>query len=219
MTVSRLRQTLELVFLVLTGVLHITVETFLKSPGESGASVTSPDFIYNILAIIAWCSYIAYRVIQDKRWLHDWGFRTDNFKPAILTGFMFGIPAALVLLIYGIAYRGYSFPITHILIILCIYPLWGLIQQFALQVFANRNLRDLNTPLILRLLLVACLFSFSHFPNYNLMALVFPLGFVTTILYDRYPNLWALGLLHGVLGAAAYFFVLGQDPLMQMLGK
>jgi len=33
-----------------------------------------------------------------------------------------------------------------------------------------------------------------------------------TPIYRRFPNLWAVGLAHGLLGALAFYLVLGEDP-------
>jgi membrane protease YdiL (CAAX protease family) len=37
-------------------------------------------------------------------------------------------------------------------------------------------------------------------------------GFFFTAIYRRVPNLWAVGLVHGILGSLAIYFVSGEDP-------
>ena len=37
-------------------------------------------------------------------------------------------------------------------------------------------------------------------------------GFFFTLIYRRLPNLWAVGIMHGILGSMAVHFVLGKDP-------
>ena len=44
------------------------------------------------------------------------------------------------------------------------------------------------------------------------MVLTLGAGFFFTLIYRRHPNLWAVGILHGFLGALAYYLVLGEDP-------
>ena len=44
------------------------------------------------------------------------------------------------------------------------------------------------------------------------------LGLVFTPIYLRWRNLWPLGLYHGWLGALCYFWVIGRDPLLEILG-
>jgi hypothetical protein len=97
-------------------------------------------------------------------------------------------------------------------LVLLVYPVWGLAQQFALQALITRNLRPLVRPLPVRVSAASALFAAAHFPNLPLMGLVLIAGLVLTTVYEKSRNLWALGLVHGVLGAAAYYFVLGQDP-------
>jgi len=148
--------------------------------------------------------------------MRDWGFRLDNFKKASRACLFFGLPALFVLITYGIFYKGYHPLWRSVLVILLIYPVWGLIQQFALQVFVNKNLRELGMGLGIRVPIVALLFGLSHFPNYPLMVLVLILGLATTLIYEKTPNIPALAILHGFLGTLAYFLVLGLDPAAEL---
>ena len=46
-------------------------------------------------------------------------------------------------------------------------------------------------------------------------------GFVLTLVYQRYPNLWMVGTAHGILGSLTFYIVLGQDAgreLLELLG-
>ncbi len=202
----------ELTGLVLTGFFHIVIEQISIYLNYSGPRLYGPDYIYNMMAVVAWVGYVTYRTKKDRTLWKQWGFRLDNIKPAALWSLGFAVIAGCLLGGYGYVIKGYRYPFLSLMVIFSLYPLWGLAQQFALQVFANRNLRTVGLYTGVRILFVACLFSISHFPNYPLMGLVFLLGLFATVLYDRYPNFWVLSVLHGFLGGMAYFFILGEDP-------
>ena len=50
------------------------------------------------------------------------------------------------------------------------------------------------------------------------MALTLVAGLAFTWIYETYGNLWAVGIVHGLLGALAYYAVLGQNPGAELLG-
>ena len=66
-------------------------------------------------------------------------------------------------------------------------------------------------------LVSAGLFALAHYPRLDLVALTFAVGFFLTLIYRRFPNLWAVGIVHGVLGSLAFYVLLREDPL-KMLG-
>lgn len=210
------RQHYEILLLILTGASHIGIEMFYKSNLSSQENISVPALIFNIAAALLWGFYLLFRIVRCKQVLYDWGFRKDNFFDTIRISSSFGVPIVIIFTIYGLLHHHYPSS-TSIILILALYPLWGLIQQFAVQVLINKNLREIGIPLIFRLLIASVLFSVSHYPIFTLMLLVFPLGILTTLIYERYPNIWALGILHGILGTAAYFFILGQDPAKELL--
>ena len=66
------------------------------------------------------------------------------------------------------------------------------------------------------------LFSAAHYPQLQLVALTFVAGFFFTLIYLRHPNLWAVGVAHGVLGSLAFYIVVGEDPgaaILDALGR
>jgi len=104
-----------------------------------------------------------------------------------------------------------AIPITF-WVALLLYPFYGLAQQFALQALIARNLRPVVRSQRLRILLAAALFSAAHFPNNVLMLLTLIAGLGFTWIYETHQNLWAVGMVHGLVGALAYYLVLGLDP-------
>lgn len=207
---------IEIVLLILTGAFHVIVEMASKTTGIFGGTIlgfVGIDIIYNGVAVVAWCVYLAWRVKSTPGILREWGFRRSNFTSTMKRCVALGVPATACLLIYAGAVGYLPFP-RSFWIVLFAYPAWGIAQQFAIQVLIARNLRKLVTSPIPRAILVATLFSASHIPNFRLVGLTFPLGVAATLIYNRHPNIWAIGLLHGVLGTIAYYAVLGEDPLI-----
>jgi membrane protease YdiL (CAAX protease family) len=141
-------------------------------------------------------------------WRHrdwrGWGFRTDNLGDAAR-------PLMLMSLAGLMALGPVRLPNSSALVFL-IYPLWGLVQQFALQVLVARNLQTLGIPAVL----AGLLFGAAHLPDLPLAGLTALGGVLWCAVYARAPNLWALGLCHAWLGALAYYGVLHRDPWGEM---
>jgi membrane protease YdiL (CAAX protease family) len=207
----------ELILLLLTGVGHVTLE--LISDGLHGAAETldRPQQYYNLAACVLWGGYILWRATHTPGLRQAWGIQVAQFRPALTWSLVFAVPASAFLIGYGFVNDRLPIPVTF-WVVLFLYPLWGIAQQFALQSLITKNLRGAIKPLPARALAVAILFSIAHFPNYWLMALVFPAGLAFTWIFEKRPNLWAIGLTHGLLGSLAYYLVLGKDPGAELLG-
>ena len=202
---------LEFWLIVITGTLHVAVE-LLWSGIKRGISVVGlPECIYNLAAILVWASYVIWRIIVTRGIARAWGFRRDNFLAALRPSVYFLILGTIALSVYGGVMGQWRLPATF-WIVLLLYPLYGIVQQFALQILITKNLRGVVKTLLIRVLLAASLFSAVHFPNYRLMLLTFLAGLMFTWIYNRHPNIWAVGISHGLLGAFAYYWVLGLDP-------
>lgn len=91
---------------------------------------------------------------------------------------------------------------------------WGLLQQYILQAFIYRRVKFVLLSeglsgmaqvarVRLAILIAASLFALVHAPNVPLMALTLIAGLLWTWVYERAPNLFALGLSHGLLSASA----------------
>jgi len=80
------------------------------------------------------------------------------------------------------------------------YLLWAFEQQFILQnYFLLRLLRVLPTQFA-AVIAAAVLFSTAHLPNLVLAVATLVWGVVSCTLFLRHRNLYALGLVHGILG-------------------
>jgi membrane protease YdiL (CAAX protease family) len=77
---------------------------------------------------------------------------------------------------------------------------WGTAQQYGLLCFFYRRFRELLPGSTQAKLAAAAAFAAFHLPNPFLVPVTFAAGLVASWIYDRAPNLWALGLAHGITG-------------------
>ena len=150
---------------------------------------------------------------QDSSAFHRWGFRVDNLVEAT------ALPAAIFLVSgagfawYGHLHGNLYFP-AHAPLLLAVYPVWGLIQQFLVLGIVVSNLEllpALRRRAALIVMIGAVLFALLHGFVPLLLAGTFLLELICIPLYFKYRNLWPLGVLHGWLGALFYLWVLGRD--------
>lgn len=90
---------------------------------------------------------------------------------------------------------------------LALLPLSGVVQQYFLQGFVYRRVRFMLGEGTARasaaVALTAVLFSLAHAPNVSLMVMTFIGGLIWSWVYERAPNLFALGLSHGLMSLLA----------------
>jgi hypothetical protein len=177
----------------------------------------TPDQFYNFAAIAVWGVYVVRRLVTTRGIGRAWGFRTDNFLKALAPSLLFAACGAALIMLYGTATGRGRLPASF-WACLWLYPLYGIAQQFALQALVVRNLRLCVRARSARAAAAGAIFSAAHFPVIPLMLLTAPAGIVFAWIYETRPNLWALGIAHGLLGALAYYFVLGMDPGAQVIG-
>lgn len=175
-------------------------------------------FILTVL--LGWIFYIIYRYRKSKDILAYWGFRRDNFKQALKTILPFSLLAFAAFIVIGY-FQGTLNPSWHILPLLLLYPIWGVMQQFLVISLVAGNLADLQKPRLnkfLVILLTAIIFAGIHFPTLWLVYGTFVLALYYGFVFLKVRNVYALGILHGWLGALFFYTVVDKDPFLQVFG-
>ncbi|GJL53456.1 MAG: hypothetical protein NPIRA02_05880 [Nitrospirales bacterium] len=201
------RAAIELGAVVFTGLSHVVFQGL----GAKG--------LFIALAVTSWVTYIGWRVRDNPSLWRQWGFRVDNLKASIFLPTLVFVLAMLGMLWFAIS-RGRDLWSAHIVILLLLYPIWGVLQQFLVQALGVSNLRTLFPYAGIQwiVLLGASLFSVVHYPHGWLMFATGLLACVFIPSYLRHRNLWVLGVYHGWLGTFFYQWVLNQDPWVAAFG-
>lgn len=198
----------EIVAVITTGVLHL----FLKRYGANG--------VFIVLTGIFWTVYITRHVWRDPAAWRHWGFRSDNLPGAFKWPTLLFVIASGVMGIYGLTAGTFVWR-WHMLLLLLLYPLWGVLQQFLVQALVVGNLAELVSRYggMLAISVGTILFAAVHYPYPWLMLATGSLAcfFIPWYLRDR--NLWPLGLYHGWLRTFFYVWVLGRDPWFEAFGN
>jgi membrane protease YdiL (CAAX protease family) len=90
-----------------------------------------------------------------------------------------------------------------------LYCIWGLFQQYLLNGFLLNRLLEIGSGIRRGwlLLISAAVFSMAHAPNWFLMGITLPAGFVCGLIYLKYRNLLVLGLAHAIIGCLLYLVI------------
>jgi hypothetical protein len=197
----------EVVAVLGTGTLHLVFEEVLNQ--KAG---------FLAFAGVGWTVYAVTAVRKDPRILGEWGFSSRGLRESSRAAtIVFGIAAAGIA---AVAFVRNTFLLTpHLFPILLLYPVWGLVQQFLIQAMVARNIAMLFARPHPVVPVAAVLFAAVHWPDPVLMGATFLLGLAFTPIYLRHRNLWPLGILHGWLGAFVYYWILGRDSWLELLGR
>ena len=211
---THMQELLEIGGAVLTGILFLTM---------SLANLSRLAFIVPVTII--WLTYIAYRIRKEKfSILKIWGFHTDGIGKAFFCPTCLFVVSVIVMIMY-VTISGKDYIMNYdILILLALYPFWGIVQQLLVQAMLTRNMFEILTYLetstklkwVITILLSSILFGIVHINNLILVAGTFGLALVWTPCYLVNRNIIPLGLYHGWIGAFFYFLVLNDNPLRQL---
>jgi hypothetical protein len=167
-----------------------------------------------------WVSYIAINLVREPKIARVWGFRFDNLKEACRWPIWLLIGATLAMAILGMIRGTLQFP-WHLPLLLLLYPLWGIIQQFlalAIVVGTLERINGLASRRWLIVLLTATLFSLVHLNDWRVMLATFALEMAFVPIYWSQRNLLPIAVVHGWLGAFYYLWVLNIDLLRETFG-
>ncbi|GAC1396895.1 MAG: hypothetical protein NVSMB56_11890 [Pyrinomonadaceae bacterium] len=142
--------------------------------------------------------------------LRDIGWRTDNFLAAMK---LLALPVLLITLVfiviavlwryddanYAISDKWWRGGLSGALILFARGTIWGLLQEYVLQGFINRRAQEIFGKNWRSVLLVGVIFAALHLPNLPLTLATLIAGIIFGAIYQRTPNLYALGLAHCIL--------------------
>jgi uncharacterized protein len=160
-----------------------------------------------------WLGYIYYRVKSNRDTLKHWGFKKEYFKQTLLYLAPLVFIASVVSVLYGLFNKSLSFS-WYFILVLILYPLWGIIQQFMMLGIISHNLVTITGGKMNRYLiifLVSTLFSLIHYPSFFLMIFTFFLEVVFITVYLKWRNLWAIGIAHGWIATFILYYVLDRN--------
>lgn len=166
--------------------------------------------------VVAWGALVGWRWRRQPEVFRAWGFRWDNAGRAARALTLPVLAVATALLAVG-ASLGQLPPLARLIGLAMAYLPWGVAQQFLLNAILVRNL-EATCGARAAAALGALLFSASHAPDWPVVALTLPAGWLWAEAYRRHPNLWVLGASHALLGALAFTALLERDPLAELFG-
>jgi membrane protease YdiL (CAAX protease family) len=125
------------------------------------------------------------------------GVRVDNFGRTLTLAIACLAPVMAAALLGGALLGSVRFPsLGRSTATLAWNVLWGTAQQYGLLCVFYRRLAEL-LPGRWALLAAGFLFSLFHLPNPFLVPVTFGLGVLACWIYERRPNLFAIGAMHG----------------------
>jgi len=162
-----------------------------------------------------WIGYVLWRA-RTPGTLAGWGLRREGFRPCVRAATIAFAIGAVACAAIGAALGQLTFD-AGILPLLLLYPLWGLVQQLIVLGIVAGNLDAMHAPRVAVVAVAALGFGAVHVPDWPLCGATLVLGVVACLMFLRWRNLWALGVLHGWLGALFYRWVLGRDPWAELI--
>ena len=138
----------------------------------------------------------------------DLGFRLDNLGQSAKEVFSVVGPLLAIMVVVGLA-MGWNRepPIARLLTRMTLMPLFGVVQEYALLGFYYRRFSEALPGVVLPSVASAAVFALLHLPNPPLVAMSFVAGLGACWFYRRTPNLWVLGLAHGLLSITVAMFL------------
>jgi uncharacterized protein len=200
----RIRAALEIGSVILTATLHFVFYDLLLGRG-----------LFIVATILAWSTYFVIRIRRHPETLRHFGLSVEGLRQSVAASSVILVVGIAICLAVGLT-RGTVRLVPHMLILVLLYPLWGLVQQLLVQAMVVRNLVPvLSLPVVVAI--AAILFGVVHLPHVELALATALLGGLFTVVFIRWRNVWALGVCHGLLGVFFYLWVLGRDPWLEIV--
>ena len=165
-----------------------------------------------------WLGYVVFRYRKDHYILRFWGFTRENLTKSLYVLLPFLGTVAVFTWLYGM-YSGVRILNIHVIPVLMLYPAWGIIQQFMLVCIIAQNLQNrvyFSSHKIRVILLVSLFFSMVHYPYIILMVFTLLMEIIFLLVYKRWRNLWAIGLIHGWTATLLLYYVLHRDLWLEL---
>jgi hypothetical protein len=195
---------LEMSAALLTAMLHFIFYEVLPGQGP-----------FIVVTVLAWSTYVAIRIRREPESLREFGLSTYGLRQSSAAASAVLVVGVALCVTVGLSRGGVRF-VPHMVLLALLYPLWGVLQQLLVQGMVVRNLVPvLSTPMVVTI--AAILFGVVHLPHVVLVLSTATLGAVFTLIFLRWPNVWALGICHGWLGVLFYYWVLGRDPWLEIV--
>lgn len=178
-------------------------------------------FLYITLAVFFWMFYgiISYRRNPER--IKHLGVNTNNFYKTAKWLFPIVVLLSITFFLYG-NWKGTNVLNMSIILILLIYPIWGIVQQFIIVGLLAGNLNSIEKPKLSKVLIItitAFVFGIVHFPHFDLVIATTVMAIVYTGLYLKGYNLIVMGVLHGWVGAVFFYSIMGRDAWAEVFGK
>jgi membrane protease YdiL (CAAX protease family) len=175
-------------------VVVVTIAVFLwfgrgAFPGSDGV------FVAALLAILAYSHWRA-----DEGW-RALGFRLDTFWPTIWLLVPVVVIGCVLTWSASVGLRALGSPPAESLPnVLAVFVAFGIAQQYVMLGFIFKRVERVAGARLAPTL-TALLFALLHLPNLFLTAATLVWGVVASYVYRRSANLWANGLVHGLMSA------------------
>lgn len=161
------------------------------------------DVLFGI-SLLAMLAYSHRRA--GERW-REIGFRSDTFWPTL----RLLLP---VVLLGGVAIAGASIVLRELGVsaprkapaMIPVFVAFGIAQQYVMLGFMFRRVQRV-AGVRFAPILTAVLFALLHLPNVFLTSVTFVWGMVACLVYRRSPNIWANGLVHGLMSAQLFYLL------------
>ncbi len=181
----------RLAIILEVAVLYFLIQAFIWRWQFTHPDLAWPLFLF-LLSTHVW----------HKDTMGSLGFRLDNFLAALKLSALVSMPFILVLTIVGLGSGRIWTIFNHWQFIRPVlrYILWATFQQYGLQGYFHHRLMKVVSNPLLSSIINGFIFMSLHFPNPVLMIFTLLGGFALSFVYSKEPNIFALGILHGLIG-------------------